>query len=301
MKKIGIMLLSVMSMTLMASVAPLQITSMVIEPAGCNVTGNGSLTVTVTGGQLPHTFTLEGPVSAGPITPAGNTVTFSDLPPGNYVIRVQDVRPSGGITQAQIQTGSLVSSIAITPVSCFDNDTGAISILAQGGASPISYTLNSSGLVPPIAEQNNTGIFTDLPADLYSLSVVDASGCGATIPQIVITQPTQLEGDAVVTSSAHCPVGPGGRIEFIPTSIFGDFGGVPPYQFTIDGGKTFQESPIFNNVSAGVYVVLLKDSFGCETTSEELFVPSEFQASGDPVTDFVNLKYCDGCFPKASV
>jgi hypothetical protein len=46
-------------------------------------------------------------------------------------------------------------------------------------------------------------------------------------------------------------------------------GGSAPYQFSIDGGLTFQSSPIFAGLSPGIYQILVVDQGGCEAVSEK--------------------------------
>ena len=43
-------------------------------------------------------------------------------------------------------------------------------------------------------------------------------------------------------------------------------GGTPPYQYSIDGGVTFQASGTFNNLSAGNYNIEIQDAGGCTVT-----------------------------------
>jgi len=48
------------------------------------------------------------------------------------------------------------------------------------------------------------------------------------------------------------------------TIILEALSGAAPYQFSIDGGSTFQESPIFENLAGGVYFTEIKDRYDCE-------------------------------------
>ena len=41
------------------------------------------------------------------------------------------------------------------------------------------------------------------------------------------------------------------------------YGGLPPYQFSVDNGKTFTKNSDFNTISAGDYKLVVKDSTGC--------------------------------------
>lgn len=42
--------------------------------------------------------------------------------------------------------------------------------------------------------------------------------------------------------------------------------GIPPFEYSIDGGNAFQSEPLFQNLSAGDYDILVKDANGCEQT-----------------------------------
>jgi gliding motility-associated-like protein len=46
--------------------------------------------------------------------------------------------------------------------------------------------------------------------------------------------------------------------------VFGTpYGGFPPYQFSVDNGKTFSKNNTFTNVSAGTHKLIARDSLGC--------------------------------------
>ncbi|HEY9049279.1 MAG TPA: SprB repeat-containing protein [Ohtaekwangia sp.] len=45
-------------------------------------------------------------------------------------------------------------------------------------------------------------------------------------------------------------------------------GGETPYQYSIDGGVTFQSSGAFTGLGGGTFIVTLKDSKGCESQTE---------------------------------
>ena len=54
-----------------------------------------------------------------------------------------------------------------------------------------------------------------------------------------------------------------GTITMVPS------GGVGFYQFSIDGGTTFQGSGTFTGLATGTYNLVLEDGNGCQTTSTE--------------------------------
>lgn len=43
-------------------------------------------------------------------------------------------------------------------------------------------------------------------------------------------------------------------------------GGFSPYQYSVDGGQTYQASPMFNNLTPGIYLVMAKDDNGVTGT-----------------------------------
>ena len=43
-------------------------------------------------------------------------------------------------------------------------------------------------------------------------------------------------------------------------------GGTPAYQYSINGGTTYQSSPVFSNLGSGIYSVMAKDSNNITTT-----------------------------------
>jgi len=126
----------------------------------------GSITVSVTGGISPFTYSLNG---ATPV--AGNT--FSGLVAGSYKVTVKDA--TGCSVDASVtikQIGSTLTSTATaSDIACGQN-TGSILVNVTGGISPFTYSLN--GATPVIS---NT--FSGLAAGTYKVTVKDAAGCSA--------------------------------------------------------------------------------------------------------------------------
>jgi gliding motility-associated-like protein len=58
-------------------------------------------------------------------------------------------------------------------------------------------------------------------------------------------------------------------------------------------GSFFQENPIFNNVSAGEYTLVINDLNGCNAVSQTIFVldhPKFFTPNGDGINDFWKIE-----------
>jgi hypothetical protein len=51
-------------------------------------------------------------------------------------------------------------------------------------------------------------------------------------------------------------------------------GGTPPYEYSVNGGTTFQQTPIFQNLCGGNYSVYVKDSLGVTSNQQVNLTPS---------------------------
>jgi len=66
------------------------------------------------------------------------------------------------------------------------------------------------------------------------------------------------------------------------------FTGTGNYEFSLDG-VNFQDSPYFSEVAAGEYVIVMRDKFGCGSTTKKITVfnfPRYFTPNGDGINDF---------------
>ncbi len=290
MKKLALVVMSMTSMMLIAS-APLQITQIVSQPVTAIGPDTGSLTITIAGGQPPYTYKITG---FPPTTTDITTVIFPDLPAlaggASYSITV-------GSSDGQTTSGSAVigeflafavTSVTLTSVDCFNNDTGTITVVAQGGVPPvlpIDYVLNGSKGPPFLVLANQTGVFTELPADEYRITATSADGADVLLPLLDIAEPAILDGFVDATDMV-CPNGHGGTITFSDVT-----GGVAPYEFSINNGVTFQTGNVFTNLPAGTYIAVIRDQNGC-IVSDTVVIHSIFVSSGNGITDFIAIKDC---------
>jgi hypothetical protein len=53
-------------------------------------------------------------------------------------------------------------------------------------------------------------------------------------------------------------------------------GGIPPYEYSINGGASFSTTPINNNLTPGSYIVLVKDSVNTISTTQNVLITQNF-------------------------
>ncbi|MFL5739096.1 MAG: beta strand repeat-containing protein [Flavisolibacter sp.] len=206
--------------------------------------GNSNGIITVFGtGAVPLQYSIN-----GNIFQVGNV--FSGLSPGPYTVTVKDA--NGCLqTSSAVVGNSIAPSISLSSsnASC-NNANGTITANGSGGIAPLQFSLNGSPF-----QSNN--IFTGLAAGNYSVAVRDSLGCTSTASISV----SSLGGPSLSASSTASGCLTGTGIITLTAS-----GGVPPFQYSING-SSFQSSNIFSGVASGNYVVYVRDQNGCIGTS----------------------------------
>ncbi len=212
------------------------------------VTSVGSATInSVSGGSSPYTFTWP---AVG--VPTGNTLT--GVPAGGYDVTITD---NVGCSKVEpFNVGNVAPfSVNLTPsdVSCFGGSDGSISVLVIGGTSPVTYDWTGG-----LTGTNPTGLTTGT----YTLTVTDATGCGA-ISSINVDEP-DLITTTISTTDENCIPGNDGTATAIT------IGGTGAYTYSwpapgIGSGNTVTGLPADPN-----YVVTITDANGCSIT--EFFV-----------------------------
>ncbi|MCC6762402.1 MAG: gliding motility-associated C-terminal domain-containing protein [Chitinophagaceae bacterium] len=111
---------------------------------------------------------------------------------------------------------------------------------------PISYSINGN---PP----NKTGFFSAQPFQQYHIQVAAENGC--TADTSFVLEPVALATTPVVQPTQSC-TRPNGSINLQAK------GNYPPFQYLLQSG-VWSRNPVFDSLSAGIYSVGVKNSFGC--------------------------------------
>lgn len=215
----------------------------VITNVLCNGASTGAINITVSGGTTPYSFAWTGPSSF--------TATTEDLtarPAGTYNVTVTDANgcslPLTGLSITQ--PAALSASIsASTNNLCFGASTGSATVSATGGTGTLSYSWNTTPVQISASASN-------LAAGTYIVTVTDANACSTTATA-TITQPAQITA-TVTSTNVLCNGGSTGTI-----TVNGATGGSGFYQYSINGGLTWQSSNTFSNLPANTYNVQIRD------------------------------------------
>ncbi|MDF1575252.1 MAG: SprB repeat-containing protein, partial [Bacteroidales bacterium] len=171
---------------------------------------------------------------------------------------------TGGISTFGTQLGvgqwciSIVIDRAITDVSCFGGSDGAIDVTTSGGFPGYTFSWSHG----PTSED-----VSGLSAGDYILTAKDAAGCTQD-STFTIIEPAVL--NATVNSvGVTCIGGSDGSI-----TISSPSGGSGSYDYSINGGSSWQASGTFTNLSANTYDVRIRDALAttCEITLDGALV-----------------------------
>ncbi|MCJ7448576.1 MAG: hypothetical protein MUO72_12880, partial [Bacteroidales bacterium] len=218
----------------------------------CNGSSNGTITITnPTGGYGTYEYSING---GGTWQATGS---YTALAVGSYDVQIRDaaniacvivLNPALAITQPAI----LAATVTSTDVNCFGANDGVITITgASGGYGTYEYTINGG------TTWSGFGNFTNLAPSTYDVRIRDAANplCIITLnAALVITQPAVLSA-TVSKTNISCYGGTDGTI-----TITNPLGGYGTYEYSINGGGSWQASGSFTALGPGSYNVRIRDA-----------------------------------------
>jgi hypothetical protein len=217
-----------------------------IQPIPCFGAHTGSIALSVSGGVPPFVYAW----NTGEVKPG-----LYDLPKGTYKVTIQDhtgcavVLDSLQVLDQGAAFGVQVDEIR--PVSCPGGADGLIRVTVQNGTGPYQFLWSPPvGLHPGVAAAVDAA--TGLSGGGYVVTVVDAAGCHAETPVILVEESPDLI--ATVDPHAGCCGNAAGSISSVIT------GGLPPYQYQWSTGAT---TSAVTDLPPGVYGLTVSDFRGC--------------------------------------
>jgi len=217
----------------------------------CFGDSDGSIDIDISGGAPPYAFSWTN--SLGVVVSTDEDP--SGLPAGTYSLEVTDNGPCVVSFPDEIeltQPDELTISLSKTDVVCAGESNGTITAVAAGGTAPYEYSRFMGG------PYTSTSTFTGLGNGTYRIYTRDANGC-ITSSTIQINEPAAITYSYTTNGINFCSSD--SNVSLTITEVTG---GIAPYEYSIDGGATYQANELFTNLPGGSYPVVVRDANLCE-------------------------------------
>lgn len=143
-----------------------------------------------------------------------------------------------------------IDSVNVTNPPC-GSSNGTITIYVSGQTTNVQYSINNGQTFQP------SNVFTGLAGGNYSIRVIDDSNCPVNGTATIQSSSAPVINN-ISSTNATCSGNDGSITIHITGSTTG-------FEYSINNGQTFQSGNVFNNVGAGNYNVVVKNSSGCTT------------------------------------
>lgn len=209
-------------------------------------------------GSPPWTFIYaingESQEAIGPIFQ--NPYLFPVFKGGNYSLTYfEDAACEGSVLgSATVETTHIYVSANISPVSCYGETDGKITVEITGSAPPFQWHWENG--------ERGTLSRSSLKAGIYNLNVEDANACTKKVT-LKVESPALLEGIEV-----NCEALNSGNL------ILTAKGGTSPYLYSVDGSPFLEENSLQNLNAGTFYDLVIEDAAGCQV--EQSFLMPAF-------------------------
>lgn len=218
---------------------------------------NGAIELYSSGGYGQHLYSLD-PINYQPLP------YFENFAPGSYIAFAIDENGCKDTLNFDIienpNCNIVVSTLADAMLSCPGDCSGNLSFDYDDANSNGPYSIilsddNGSVLGSAVGTNSDgTGLFSNLCAGTYNVTVTDASGCQSSQSVETIAQPPylQIDIDEIKPSDGYY----NGSFTVNPS------GGTPPYQYS-NNQISWTSTNTWINLAVGFYVVYVMDANGC--------------------------------------
>ncbi|MBN2273598.1 MAG: immunoglobulin domain-containing protein, partial [Bacteroidales bacterium] len=225
----------------------------------CFSGSDGEITMQINGGSSVYMYYYYKVLHPSVIDSFGPTTnlnhTFFNLDADLYNAFVLDTVTDNVLDYNTInitQPAILSADVSSTNSDCFGASNGTITISSPSGGSGVyEYSINAG------SSWQSTGGYTDLGPATYTVLIRDANAtsCVRTLdPGLTITEPGQLNANLNSTNVTCYNKSDGTIIISSPS------GGSGSYQYTINGGISWQPSGNYTGLGPGTYNVQIRDA-----------------------------------------
>ncbi len=222
------------------------------QPSSCGNTADGSINITLNGGQSPYTYDVfkNNDLISNDLTLNTTQLAIPGLDPATYVVIFTD--DFGCVVPAVVEVSSTVANFNITTglssPSC-SSDDGSIILENLPGGATFNWTDTNGSPLPATSSQ------TGLGAGIYAVTVTDENGCSDSY-SITLAPSDGPLATVNGVSNAFCGSS-NGNVTF---SVAGD----NPFSYTIlNGGLSDfgmpDEDITVNGLPEGAYVIEVED------------------------------------------
>ena len=245
-----------------------------ISDVSCNGLADGSLEAEGFDGSGVYEYSIDGVIFQ-------TSGVFPNLPAGNYTITVRN--------QGQLMCLSTCSAIIVEPellecstdaidALCAGSSDGSITVTTMGGTAPYTYLWSD-----PLAQTTATA--TGLAQSSYSVTVTDANGC--TVECIDMIMDPAPVGCTLSSTDVSCNGGMDGVV------VVTGSGGTSGYEFSLNGAP-FQSVNVYSNLTAGTYIVTIRDANGCMSSCSITLTEPTLLTCSSVATDASDCGIDDG-------
>lgn len=245
----------------------------------CSSTSSGAIYFEISGVGVGSIFTVQEFPTPSVLPTSGLTsspyiYSFEGIPPGDYVLQIQDntLPPSGPIQQLlpfHISSGSTVSAVS-EDTTCNQSDGRITGYTQYSYGSTIFYLYDTSNNLidsaTPSSPETNY-IFTNLTPGDYYVIADDGGGCTGQSESVIVKPSTNFSFGYYVVDDASCVLGQGTGKIFI-TGLTN-----PTSAFTINwlSNVNGQTGTAITGLTQGLYTVEITNTIGC-TNTQSIFV-----------------------------
>ncbi|MFZ2906480.1 MAG: PKD-like domain-containing protein [Cyclobacteriaceae bacterium] len=246
------------------------------EDISCFGSSDGQITITASNGTGAYTYKLD---QAPSNTSGDANGIYTGLSAGTYTVTVRDangcfvVTPTIMVTSPTLLTasGTVTSNYNGRQITCNGASDGVITVSSAGGVPAYAYLLNE---IPGNTTGAASGVFSNVPAGSYTITVTDLNACQRITSTIVVSEPSVLAAASAITSNYNgedvsCNGSSDGIIKVTPT------GGTTPYAYTfveIPANTSGATTGTFTGIPAGSYTFNVVDVNNCPVTTVPIVV-----------------------------